>query len=79
MEYKYCHLKTTLYIPLNFNFLLALSSAVFSCMLDGGGIRLLSKLGILGVNAWTIDMRLESFGSINGNWVGSTGITGTFA
>ncbi len=48
-------------------------------MFDGGGIRLLSSEGILGVNAWTIDMRLESFGSINGSWVGSTGVTGTFA
>ena len=68
-----------LYIPLNLSFLLPLSSAEFSCMVDGGGMRLLSNLGILGVNAWTMDMILESFGSINGNWVGMTGITGAFA
>ena len=63
-----------MYIPLNLSFLLALSSAELSCMVDGGGMRLLSNLGILGVNAWTRDMILESFGSINGNWVGITGI-----
>lgn len=65
-----------LYLPLNLSFLLALSSPEFSCMVDGGGMRLLSSLGILGVNAWTRDMILESFGSINGSWVG---ITGTLA
>ena len=48
-------------------------------MVDGGGMKLLSKLGILGVIAWTMDMMLESFGSINGNWVGITGTTGTLA
>lgn len=48
-------------------------------MVDGGGMRLLSNLGNLGVNAWTMDMMLESFGSINGNWLGITGITGALA
>lgn len=79
MQCKYWCLKKGLYIPLNLSFLLALSSAVFSGMFDGGGIRLLSSVCILGVNAWTIVMRLESFGSINGSWVGNTGVTGTFA
>jgi len=55
------------------SFLLALSSAELSCMVEGGGMGLLSNLGIVGVNAWTRDMILESFGSINGNWVGITG------
>lgn len=67
------------YIPLNLSFLFAFSSAVLSCMVDGGGMRLLSNLGNLGVNAWTMEMMLESFGSINGNWLGITGITGALA
>ena len=66
-------------IPLNLSFLFAFSSVVLSCMVDGGGMRLLSNLGNLGVNAWTMDMMLESFGSINGNWLGKTGITGALA
>ena len=66
-------------IPLNLSFLFAFSSVVLSCMVDGGGMRLLSNLGNLGVNAWTMDMMLESFGSINGNWLGITGITGALA